>query len=51
MREPALRKGQGRWLALFGGTAEARKHLEDAVRLARPDDPRPRAALDRLVGP
>jgi tetratricopeptide (TPR) repeat protein len=38
----------GEMLLEDGQTDEARKHLEQAVQLARPDDPRPRAALERL---
>jgi tetratricopeptide (TPR) repeat protein len=38
----------GEMLAEDGQEAEARTHLEQAVRLAPPDDPRPRAALERL---
>ncbi len=37
----------GEALAEAGRGAEALTHLEDAARLARPDDPRPRRALDR----
>jgi tetratricopeptide (TPR) repeat protein len=37
----------GEALAQAGQTAEALAHLEDAARLAKPDDPRPRQALDR----
>jgi tetratricopeptide (TPR) repeat protein len=38
----------GEMLAAEGQEAEARAHLEQAVRLAPPDDPQPRAALERL---
>jgi tetratricopeptide (TPR) repeat protein len=45
--EPSLHLGEA--LAAVGRTEEARTHLENALRLARPDDPRPRAALERLA--
>jgi tetratricopeptide (TPR) repeat protein len=38
----------GEFLAQDGRTDEARKLLEEARRLARPGDPRPRQALERL---
>jgi tetratricopeptide (TPR) repeat protein len=44
--EPALYLGQT--LAEYGQLAEARTYLEQAQRLAQADDPRPRAALERL---
>jgi tetratricopeptide (TPR) repeat protein len=44
--DPSLELGE--LLAAMGQTAEARPHLEHAARIARPDDPRPRAALKRL---
>jgi tetratricopeptide (TPR) repeat protein len=44
--DPALHLGEA--LAAAGQPAEARKHLEHALSLARPDDARPRAALERL---
>jgi tetratricopeptide (TPR) repeat protein len=47
--EPALQLGKA--LAAGGQTAEARVYLERALRLARPDDPRPRAALEQLRQP
>lgn len=37
----------GETLAEAGQLREAQTHLEDAVRLARPDDPRPRQVLDK----
>jgi tetratricopeptide (TPR) repeat protein len=44
--EPHLYLGEA--LAESGQTTEARQHLEHASQLARPDDPRPGAALRRL---
>jgi tetratricopeptide (TPR) repeat protein len=46
--EPNLHLGEA--LAEDGRVDEARGYLEQAARLARPDDPRPRAALARLPG-
>ena len=46
LAEPALFLGET--LAEDGQTADARRYLEQAVRLAKPDDSRPRAALARL---
>jgi cytochrome c-type biogenesis protein CcmH/NrfG len=46
--EPHLYLGE--MLLEDGHTGEAREHLEQAVQLAGPDDPRPRAALERLQG-
>jgi tetratricopeptide (TPR) repeat protein len=40
----------GEMLLEDGHTDEARQQLEQAVQLAAPDDPRPRAALERLQG-
>jgi tetratricopeptide (TPR) repeat protein len=40
----------GEMLSEDGHTDEARRQLEQAVQLAAPDDPRPRAALERLRG-
>jgi tetratricopeptide (TPR) repeat protein len=41
----------GEALARAGREAEARTYLERAVRLSRPDDTRPRAALEQLGAP
>jgi tetratricopeptide (TPR) repeat protein len=38
----------GEALAASGDTAQARRHLEQAQLLANPNDPRPKAALDKL---
>jgi tetratricopeptide (TPR) repeat protein len=46
--DPALHLGEA--LAKGGQPTEARVYLERALQLARPDDPRPRAALKRLNG-
>jgi tetratricopeptide (TPR) repeat protein len=46
--DPHLYLGEA--LADEGQESEARRHLDLALELARPDDPRPRAALDRLRG-
>ncbi len=43
--DPHLHLGEA--LAEAGQVAEARTHLKHAFELARPDDPRPRAALER----
>jgi tetratricopeptide (TPR) repeat protein len=46
LADPYLHLGEV--LAEDGQPDEARRCLEQALRLARPDDPRPRAALERL---
>jgi Flp pilus assembly protein TadD len=47
LADPSLHLGE--LLAADGRTDEARAHLEHALRLARPDDRRPREALERLA--